>query len=359
MSNINTYTAIMAGGAGTRFWPSSTENTPKQFLDIMGMGKSLLRLTYERFLKLCPSENIFIVSNEKYRSLIKKQIPELSNNQIIGEPSRNNTGPCVAYTAFKAFKTNPNANLVVAPSDHLIINEDDFIEYIKKGLDFIRDNNTIATLGLKPTRPATGYGYIKFGDKQAEGINLLEQFTEKPDLDTAKSFMDSGEYLWNSGIFLFRAKYILEEFKNNAPDIYSILAKGIDVYNTEKELAFINEHYPTTQNISFDYAIMEKTKGAVTIPADLNWSDLGTWTSLFEIAEKDNESNVKQGEIILKDCQNTFARVPANQIAVIKGLEDYIVVNENNVLLIYPKSEEQAIKQERSNVEDQFGEQFI
>ena len=349
----------MAGGAGTRFWPSSTENTPKQFLDIMGMGKSLLRLTYERFLKLCPTENIFIVSNEKYRSLIKEQIPELTDDQIIGEPSRNNTAPCVAYTAFKAFKVNPYANLVVAPSDHLIINEDDFINYIQKGLNFTENNDAIATLGLKPTRPATGYGYIKYGETKGDGINALEEFTEKPDMETAQSFMNSGEYLWNSGIFLFRAKHILDEFEKNANEIYTILSQGAEVYNTPDESAFINKFYPTTPNISIDYAIMEKTKNAVTIPADLNWSDLGTWTSLFEIAAKDEDENVSQGNIILNDCKNSFVRVPDDQVAVIKGLDDYIVVNENNVLLIYPKPEEQAIKAVRASVKDQFGEQFI
>ena len=356
---MNTYVAIMAGGAGTRFWPSSTENTPKQFLDIMGMGKSLLRLTYERFLKLCPSENIYIVSNEKYRSLIQQQLPEISDDQIIGEPSRNNTAPCVAYTAFKVFKKNPNANLVVAPSDHLILNENDFINYLNTGLSYTASNDAIATLGLKPTRPATGYGYIKYGAEKAGGINALEQFTEKPDEETAKAFIASGNYLWNSGIFLFRAKYILAEFQNNAPEIYSILSAGTDKYNTAEEQEFISVNYPKTPNISIDYAIMEKTENAVTIPSDLNWSDLGTWTSLFEIAAKDDRENVCQGNIISKDCSNSFIRIPENQVAVVKGLDDYIVVNENNVLLIYPKGEEQAIKAVRSDVKDTFGEDFI
>jgi len=354
----NTYVAIMAGGAGTRFWPSSTEQSPKQFLDILGVGKSLLQLTYERFLKLCRKDHIYIVSNEKYRDLIKSQLPEISNEQIIGEPSRNNTAPCVAYISFKIDKLNPNANLIVAPSDHLITNEDDFIGYLKKGLSYVSENNSIATLGLKPHSPSTGYGYIKYGPSISTGVHQLVQFTEKPNLETAKSFIASNQYLWNSGLFLFKVKHILSEFQKNSVGIYDILEKGKAAYNTPNEKAFININYPKTPNISIDYAIMEKTKNAVTIPADLNWSDLGTWGSLFDISKKDPQNNVINGNVVLNDCDDNLIKIPANKIASIKGLSDYIIVLENDVLLIHPKSDEQEIKAIRTSIQEKFGTQF-
>ena len=342
----NTYVAIMAGGIGSRFWPGSRESRPKQFLDIMGVGKSLIRLTFERFLKLCPAENIFIVTNGIYKDLVKEHLPEITDNQILCEPSRNNTAPCIAYTAFKLRDLNPDANFIVAPSDHIILKEDDFITYLQKGIDFVADNNALATLGITPTRPDTGYGYINFEPSQNNnGIFPVTDFTEKPDLTLAKVFMESGEYLWNAGIFIWNVKSILMAFEKYSPDIYRIMNAPEGIYNTPKEQAFVDEHYPTTPNISIDYAIMENAENVFTIPSDFGWSDLGTWGSLYAESEKDEQQNVINGDnVVLNNTTNSLIRVPKGKLVVLTDLDDYIVIDEGDVLLIHPKSKEQEIK---------------
>ncbi len=336
----------MAGGKGSRFWPASREARPKQFLDILGVGKSLIRLTFERFLKLCPPENIFIVTNTKYKKLVKEHLPELSDNQILCEPSRNNTAPCVAYTSFKLHALNPEANFVVAPSDHIILKEEAFIDHLKQALSFTKNNEAIITLGIQPTRADTGYGYIKFDKKKNEkGIHTVERFEEKPDDATASKYYQSGDYLWNAGIFVWNAITILKEFKTLSPDIYQILAAGISKYNTSEEQEFINSAYPHTPKIPVDKAILEKSSRVFTIPADIGWIDLGTWVSLHVESDKDDQGNVVQGTYIeLKDVKNSLVRAPKGKLLVIKGLDDFIVVDEEDVLLIWPKKEEQEIK---------------
>lgn len=354
MNKSNTYVAIMAGGIGSRFWPASRTGRPKQFLDILGVGKSLIRLTFERFLNLCPAENIFIVTNGMYKDLVKEHLPELTDNQILCEPSRNNTGPCVAYTSFKLFDLDPSANFIVAPSDHIILKETAFIENIKTALEFTKNNDALVTLGITPTRPDTGYGYIHF-EKSSSPINKVIQFKEKPDLKTAESFIESGDYLWNAGIFIWSAKSILQSFKNHAPDIYSILEKGLGIYNTEKEQEFIDSHYPTTPKISVDYAILEKSKNIFTIPSDIGWSDLGTWGSLHAESDKDELGNVLQGgHIHTQETNNSLIRIQPNKLAIIKGLKDYIVVEEEDILLIYPKSQEQEIKSVNKEMKEKY-----
>ncbi len=368
MSN-NTYVAIMAGGIGSRFWPSSRTARPKQFLDILGVGKSLIRLTFERFLALCPAENIFIVTNGIYKDLVKEHLPEISDNQILCEPSRNNTGPCVAYTAFKLHHLNPEANFIIAPSDHIVLKENVFVEALEKALTFTQENDALLTLGIRPSRPDTGYGYINFNQSTVEppaendnigGVHKVIQFTEKPKQDKAKEFLASGDYLWNAGIFIWRTKSILAAFEKHANEIYTILEKGGSAYNTSGEQNFIDQHYPTTPSISVDYAIMEQAENIYTIPTDFGWSDLGTWASLHAEGDKDEYGNViTSGNVMINDVTNTLVRAPEGKLLVLRDIDNFIIVDEGDVLLIYPKSKEQEIKALTAEIREKNGDTFL
>jgi len=340
MSNI--YVAIMAGGVGTRFWPSSTSSKPKQFLDILGTGKSLLRSTYERFLNLTPKENIYIVTNRDYINLVSDDIPEISEEQILAEPSRNNTAPCIAYTSFKLMALNSNANLVIAPSDHLILNENLFIETIKEGLNFTKKNDALVTLGIQPTRPDIGYGYIQF--EKSQYPHKVLKFTEKPQLDIARSMVESGNYLWNAGIFICKASDMVKAFKLYSTEIFDLLNQP-EIYNSPLEKRFLEEKYPLTPNISVDYAIMEKAPNVYTIPGAFGWSDLGTWASLHSEMEKTKEGNgMSHPQIFLENVQNSLIKLPNKITGVIRGLENFLVILDNDTLLIWPKDQEQEIK---------------
>ena len=355
MSDKSNYVAIMAGGIGSRFWPASRQALPKQFLDIMGVGKSLIRLTFERFLKLCPAENIFVVTNMQYRDLVLEHIPELSVNQVLAEPSRNNTAPCIAYTAFKLQALNPDAKMIVAPSDHIILDEAGFLEVVGKGLDFAGQHDALLTLGIKPAAPHTGYGYIQYGQEAADGVFKVVRFTEKPAVEKARAFVQSGEYLWNAGIFVWRTAHVLQAFQQHAPKIYDILGAGQSHYNTPSEQDFINTHYPTTPNISVDYALMEKADNIYTIPSSFGWSDLGSWGALYEEMGKDQQGNVVSTEkAVLENVSNCLLRVPKDKLVILKDLDDFIVIDEEDVLLIYPKSQEQQIKQINGLVAERF-----
>ncbi len=347
--NPNHYVAIMAGGVGSRFWPASREARPKQFLDILGIGRTLLQMTYDRFLPLIPKENIFIVTNEMYADLVKEQLPDITNNQILSEPSRNNTAPCLAYTAFKLKSLNPNAVFVVASSDHYIINEGAFLENISMALDFAGTNDALVTLAIKPTSPNTGYGYVQFNrnDANNDGIFKVKSFTEKPNLETAREFLAAGNYLWNAGIFIWSVKSLLKSYKNNATEIYDLLKQGEAAYNTEGEQNFVNEFYPRTPNISVDFAIMEKAENVYTIPGTFTWSDLGAWNALYEESAKDEDGNALLGnQILASELNNCLVRVAdPEKLVVLRGLENFIVVDDGNALMIYPKSKEQEIKQ--------------
>ncbi len=343
----------MAGGVGSRFWPKSRNNFPKQFIDILGIGKSLLQLTYTRFLRICPPENIYIVTNTAYKQLVQEQLPEIPEKNILCEPSRNNTAPCIAYATFKLAAAHPDANMVVAPSDHFILYEDIFLDKIKKGLERAANHPQLITLGITPTRPDTGYGYIRYEKEGTDDVHKVLQFTEKPHLEKAKEFLASGEYVWNGGIFIWNVRSAQAAFERYTPDIYQLFSKGNGIYNSANEQPFIDAEYPKSPNISIDYAIMEKADNVYTIPANFGWSDLGTWASLYDVAEKKENNNVYgNSNVQLEDAQNNIIHLPQGKLGVIKGLQDYIVVDDENVLLIYPKSDEQKIKQITEKLKD-------
>jgi len=349
----------MAGGVGSRFWPKSRNDFPKQFLDILGIGKSLLQLTYERFLKLCPAKNIFIVTNSQYQDIILQQLEGISLDQIICEPSRNNTAPCIAYASFKVNSLNPEANVVVAPSDHFILYEDIFIEKIKQALAFTDKNEALLTLGITPTRPDTGYGYIKYETDEAGGVHKVTEFKEKPSAAKAREFLSEGNYVWNAGIFIWKVSSILKALKQHSVEIYNIFEAGNNLYNTVNERAFIDTHYPNCPNISIDYAIMERAENVYTIPAEFGWSDLGTWASLYEAANKNEENNViAASQIDIRETTNSIIHINGEKLAVIRGLDDFIIVDEGNALLIYPKSNEQEIKEVVKNLGLIHGDRF-
>ncbi len=355
------YVLIMAGGVGSRFWPASRESRPKQFLDILGTGKSLLRSTFERFLPICPVENIFILTHEKYTDLVLEHLPEIDSNQIIREPSRNNTAPCIAYAAFKVHQLDQSANLIVSPADHLILQESKFHEVLQLGLSFTAENPSIVTLGITPHRPDTGYGYIQWNQKVEAQVFPVIQFMEKPDLHTARKYLDSGDYVWNSGLFMFSTQTIVQSFRTLAPEIFNLLSPEKIRYHSAFEDEDVKRYYPQTPKISVDYAIMEKADNIYTIPADFGWSDLGTWKSLFEEGKKDQNKNSisVSSKAVLENSENNLIRIPEQKLAVIRGLQDYLIIDEGDVLLVYPKSQEQEIKKLTQEIRQKYGEEYL
>ena len=342
----------MAGGIGSRFWPASHEKKPKQFLDIIGAGRSLIRMTYERFIKVVPSENILVITNAIYKDLVLEHIPELGAHQVVGEPSRNNTAPCVAYASFKIADLNPNANLLVSPSDHFIQDEDEFVRVVKQGFDFTAKNQAILTMGMKPTRPDTGYGYIELAEKISDiEIYKTERFTEKPDVATAASFIEQGNYCWNSGMFFFNADTIIEDFRIHAHDIYKLLNFEEGTYNTSKEDAVIRDRYPQTPNISIDYAILEKADHIYCLKADFGWSDLGTWESLYDFLKEDSKEGVTIGRVEAVDSPSTLISSGGKQILV-KGLENFLVVESEDKIVIWPRDDMESFYTMRDSIED-------
>ena len=334
---------------GSRFWPASRADKPKQFLDMLGLGKSLLRLTYERFLHVTDTDKIFVLTNEQYRPLVSADLPELAPHQILGEPSRNNTAPCVAYAAFKLGDLDPQANLVVAPSDHFIAQEHKFVEVIKDGLAFTAAGPRILTLGMKPHRPDTGYGYIEMGDQAPTVAAIYEAaaFREKPDSSTASSYLAAGNYVWNSGIFLFSVSTILQSFADHASEIHDILSPGcMGIFNTDKEEEFLRQAYPQTPSISIDYAIMEKADNVYCFPADFGWSDLGTWGSLYDHLPKDQQGNVGINATMEVDqSRDNLVKGSSDRTFVLHQVSDLLVVEEEDLILVMPRAHEGAIKQ--------------
>lgn len=360
----NNYVAIMAGGIGSRFWPKSRVSYPKQFLDILGLGKSLIQMTYERFLEVCPKENIYIVTNEIYADIVKEQLPDLSDHQILKEPLRRNTAPCVAYVASKIHAINPNANMVVAPSDHLVLKQEAFTKVINDALGIVSRNEILVTLGIVPTRPDTGYGYIQYNEGEGaleEQAHKVKLFTEKPSLDIAKQFIKSGDFLWNAGIFIWNVKSILNAFNEHLHDTYEVFHEGEGLYNTDKEAEFINIAYTRCTNISIDYGVMEKAENVYVIPAEFGWSDLGTWESLYTHYEKDYLKNAVSGDgVMIVDSANCMVMAPNDKLVVLQGLDGYCVVDTGDVLLVCERSREQEIKAITADVKKRKdGERFL
>lgn len=360
MRNNNNYCVIMSGGVGSRFWPFSKEDKPKQFLDFFGTGRSLLQSTFERFEKIIPIENIFVVTNDSYAALTRQQLPKLSENQILLEPIRRNTAPAIAYASFHIRSKNPNANIVVAPSDHLILKEDIFLSEIERGLQFVEQHPFLLTLGITPSRPETGYGYIQESEEQVDGISKVKTFTEKPNLDLAKVFYESGEFVWNSGIFLWNVETIIQSFRQYLPDIVNKFNEGKDFFNTPREKEFIDQAFPFCPNISIDYGILEKADNVYVIGCDFGWSDLGTWGALYEVAEKDENSNASFNcKALYFESSENVVTMSDNKLVVLQGLEGYIVAESENSLLICKKEDEQRIKQFVTEVKFKFGDEYI
>jgi len=349
----------MAGGIGSRFWPFSRNNRPKQFLDFFGTGRSLLQMTFDRFSKFVPAQNILIVSNVIYKDLILEQLPEITEKQILLEPTRRNTAPAIAYAVHRIKALTNKANIIIAPSDHLILKEEEFGAIIRQGLDFIEKNDSLLTLGIKPNRPETGYGYIQVEDGTGN-LRKVMTFTEKPDLELAKVFLQSGEFFWNSGMFLWNLHAIDIAFEKLLPEMYQKFEEGNAIYNTAEEQSFINEVFPSCHNISIDYGIMEKADNVHVLTADFGWSDLGTWGSLYELSEKDENKNVTlKCNTQFYDSKDNIVTLEPGKLAVIEDLEGYIVAESNNVLLICKKENEQRIRQFVTDAQVKFNEEFI
>jgi mannose-1-phosphate guanylyltransferase len=361
MNNKHHYVAIMAGGIGSRFWPMSRTAYPKQFLDVLNTGKTLIQWTFERYAKFIPIENIFIVTSEEYVSIVKEQLPLLPFENIIAEPSRKNTAPCIAYISFKLAQKDPNAILVVAPSDHLILEENNFQQIVELSLDFVSNIKALVTLGIKPSNPNTGYGYIQYeGLEVAKGVYKVKTFTEKPNLEIAQSFLDSGDFLWNAGIFAWKVSAILAAFENLQPEMYELFDHEKANFNTAQEKTAIEKIYPQCTNISIDIAIMEKAKNVYVIPAEFGWSDLGTWNSAYENIEKDYLGNaVASDNVVVIDATKCMIKAPQDKLVVVQGLDDFIVIDTKDVLLICSKDKEQSIKEYVAEVKRNKGDKYI
>jgi len=357
--NKNYYAVIMAGGVGSRFWPISTKKLPKQFHDMLGTGNTLIQQTFKRFEDLIPSENIFIATNENYANLVQQQLPKIATKQIVLEPAMRNTAPCILLSALKIYKENPNAVMIIAPSDHWIENENEFLKNVETAFNFCQNNEALFTLGISPNSPNTGYGYIQFKHSE-KTIKKVINFTEKPNLETAKEFLASGNYLWNAGIFIWSVKSILKSFQTHLPEMFALFTDGNKTFNTSSEKEFINVNYKKSENISIDFGIMEKATNVFVLPVNFGWNDLGTWGSLYSKLPKDNQQNASiGGEIIYRDANNNMITTQAGKKVVIQGLKDFIVVEKDDVLLICPKSSEQEIKEITQDVKDKFGDTYV
>lgn len=347
MTNSNNYCVIMAGGIGSRFWPYSRKSKPKQFLDFFGTGSTLLQQTFDRYSQIVTPENIIVITNAEYEGLVKEQLPLLKEGQIILEPTRRNTAPCIAMAAMYIRSIHPNANMIVAPADHLIMKEKEFNEAIQKGLEFVAQSPQLLTLGIKPTRPETGYGYIQIEENKGNDFYKVKAFIEKPQLEFAEVFVESDEFYWNSGIFLWNVNTILDAFQSLMPEIYTKVTQNID-------------EFASCPSISIDYAIMEKAENVYVQLCNFGWADLGSWASLHEALPKDKQKNVIiNSNTMLYDCKENIIAVPEGKLAVIQGLEDYLVADTNNVLLICRKDDQNSIRRYVNDVQVKLGDEFV
>ncbi len=346
MAAKDNYCVIMGGGIGSRFWPFSRESHPKQFLDFFGTGRSLLQMTYDRFKRFVPEENILIVTNESYAAKVKEQLPEIGADQILCEPTRRNTAPCIAYASYHIFARNPKANIIVAPSDHLILREEEFVRAASEALEFVADHEQLVTLGIRPSRPEAGYGYIQMAEEKVGNFIRVKTFTEKPNAEMAAVFLASGEFLWNSGMFVWNVGSILEAFRKYLPEVTSALESGMANYNTPQEQAFIEQAFPYCPSISIDFGVMEKADNVLVMPVDFGWADLGTWGSLYELADKDQDANatLKTRALFYEAERNIVTTDNPDKLVVVQGISDCIIAESENVLLICRSEEEQRIK---------------
>lgn len=357
--NKNYYAVLMAGGVGSRFWPISTTENPKQFHDMLGTGTTLIQKTFQRLNKFVPAENILILTNERYNDLVLEQLPMVKQEQVVLEPAMRNTAPCILYAALKIQKMNENAVMIVAPSDHWIEDEAAFATDVTACFKKCETEDVLCTLGIKPSFPNTGFGYIEFSKTDTAQLKKVNQFREKPDYETAKEFLAQGNFLWNAGIFMWSVKTIVDAFKSYQPEQYRLFQDGCAVYNTPEEHGFIAEKYPMAENISIDYAILENSKSIYVLEATFDWNDLGTWGSLYDKLEKDGDNNaIVNAKVLSQDSGGNMIRSKAGKIIVVDGLTDYIIVDKEDVLLIYPKSKEQDIKQVLTKVKDAFGDEY-
>ena len=351
----------MAGGIGSRFWPKSRTSYPKQFLDILNTGKTLIQWTFERYLDFIPEENIYIVTSEEYVPIIQKQLPGIKKENVIAEPSRKNTAPCIAYISFKLIQQNPDAALIVAPSDHIVMDKETFKNVSLQALDFAQHTKSFVTLGIKPSHPNTGYGYIQYETMAvADNIYKVKTFTEKPNLELAKTFLASGDFLWNAGIFIWRVKDVLHAFEKYQPEMYELFAAEKEKFNTPEEKKAIDTIYPLCTNVSIDYAIMEKANNVYVIPSSFGWSDLGTWNSAYDNLEKDYLGNAVTGKnVLVIDAVKCMVSAENNKLMVLQGLDDFIVVDTPDALLICKKEKEQQIKEYVAEVRRNIGDEYL
>lgn len=359
--NEKNYVAIMAGGIGSRFWPKSRVGYPKQFLDVLNTGKTLIQNTYERFAHFIPKENIFIVTSEEYVAIVEEQLAGIAPENIVAEPSRKNTAPCIAYISFKILQIDPLARLIIAPADHLILDNPGFITICEKAIQFVEDNEALVTLGIKPTYPNTGYGYIQHATEAKEdNVFKVKTFTEKPPLALAKTFLESGDFLWNAGIFIWKVKTIIDCFEKQQPEMFEVFHAELAKFNTADEKQAIEQIYPLCTSISIDYAIMEKAENVYVIPSSFGWSDLGTWASAYDNLEKDYLGNAVAGDkVMVIDSTQCMISAPHNKLLVLQGLDDFIIVDTKDVLLICKKNKEQEIKEYVAEVKRNIGDSYL
>ncbi len=354
--NKNYYAVIMAGGIGSRFWPVSTKENPKQFHDMLGTGRSLLQNTFDRLNKIIPQENILIATNKDYKDLVLEHLPQVNETQVLLEPAMRNTAPCILYSALKIKDMNEDAVMIVAPSDHYIEEEETFVNEVRTAFEACEKEDILMTLGIKPSGPNTGYGYIQY-EKSGKEIKKVKKFTEKPNLENAKKFIAQGDYLWNAGIFIWSVKSIVSSFSSSLQEMTDLFNLGSDLWNTEEERRFIEQNYAKAQNISIDYGIMESAKNVYVLPVDFGWNDLGTWGSLYDKLEKDEDNNaVINASSLLKNASNNIIRAAKGKKVIIQGLDDFIIVDHDDTLLIFPKSAEQEIKEISSHAAHKFND---
>lgn len=359
MSVKNLHVVIMAGGVGSRFWPYSRNSMPKQFLDVLDTGRSLLQLTYDRFKNLAGEDNIYIVSNQQYEGIIQEQLPGISKDQILLEPVRRNTAPCIAYASYKINKKDPNAVIVVTPADHAIFGEESFLNCITEAAESALEEDRLITLGIKPARPETGYGYIQFIQDENSRVKKVKTFTEKPQQELARKFVESGDFVWNAGIFIWSVKSIIKAFEKNMPELAEIFSEGNDHFFTEKENSFIGTAYSQSKNISIDYGLMEKASNVYVILGDFGWSDLGSWNSLYDIKEKDENENVVNANALFYNCTENIVRGKKDKVILMQGLKGYLVADFDDILVICKKDEESKFREFVADVKSKKGETFL